>query len=56
MGSPIHYACGRKKMLGWIREKMVTQKSTLRGGRFFTSDPTAVGNGASTCNGMYIAG
>jgi hypothetical protein len=48
MGSPTHYAYGGKEMLGWIHEKMVIQKSTLRGGRFFTSDPTTVGNDAST--------
>jgi len=26
MGSPTHYACYRKEMLGWIREKMATQE------------------------------
>jgi hypothetical protein len=42
-------------MLGWIREKMAIQESTLGGGRFFTFDPTAVGNGASTYIGSCIA-
>jgi hypothetical protein len=39
-----------KKMLGWIREKMAIQKSTSRGGKFFTSSSTIIGNGASACN------
>jgi hypothetical protein len=37
MRSPTRYACYKKEMLGWIREKMATQESTLGGGRFFTS-------------------
>jgi hypothetical protein len=56
MGSPTRYACYGKEMLGWIREKMVIQKSTLGGGRFFASGPTAIGDGASAYNGLYIAG
>jgi hypothetical protein len=35
-------------MLGWIREKMAIQKSTLRGGSFFASSSIIVGNGIST--------
>jgi hypothetical protein len=50
MGSPAHYAYYGKKMLGWIREKMAIQESTLRGGRFFTSGSTVIGNSASTYN------
>jgi len=50
MGSPTHYACCEKEMLGWIREKMATQTSALRGGRFSTFGSTDAGNGASTCN------
>ncbi len=56
MGNPTHYACDGKELLGWIYEKMATQESTLGGGRFFTSGPTAVGNDALACSGMYIAG
>jgi hypothetical protein len=37
-------------MLGWIREKMDTQKSALGCGRFSTSSSTVVGNGVSTCS------
>jgi hypothetical protein len=37
-------------MLGWIREKMDTQKSALGGGGFFASGSTAVEIGASGCN------
>jgi hypothetical protein len=34
-------------MLGWIREKMAIQESTLGGGKFSTSDSIIVGNGPS---------
>jgi hypothetical protein len=37
-------------MLGWIHEKMATQKSTLGGGKFYTSGSTAVENNALACN------
>jgi hypothetical protein len=37
-------------MLGWIREKMATLESAPRGGRFFTSSSTTVGNGTLACN------
>jgi hypothetical protein len=37
-------------MLDWIREKMATQESIPGGGRFFASNSTIVGNGASTCS------
>jgi len=56
MGSPAHYACYRKEMLGWIREKMATQESALRGGRFFASGSIVIGNGASACNNPCIIG
>jgi hypothetical protein len=36
-----------KKMLGWIREKMATQESTPRGGKFSASDLIVVRNGPS---------
>jgi len=35
MGSPTHYACYKKEMIGWIREKMAIQESAPKGGRFF---------------------
>jgi hypothetical protein len=47
MGSPTHYACCGKEMLGWIREKMATQESTQGGGRFFAPDLIVVRNGPS---------
>jgi hypothetical protein len=47
MGSLVHYASYGKKMLGWIREKMVTQESALGGGRFSVSDSIVVRNGPS---------
>jgi hypothetical protein len=37
-------------MLGWIREKMATQESAPRGGKFSASGSTVVGNGASACS------
>jgi hypothetical protein len=43
-----------KEMLGWICEKMATQEPTLRGGKFFASNSTIVGNYASTCNDPCI--
>jgi hypothetical protein len=36
-------------MLGWICEKMATQKLAPRGGRFFASGSTIVRNNASAC-------
>jgi hypothetical protein len=45
-----------KEMLGWIHEKMVSQESTPRGGRFSASGLTVVGNIASACNGLCVAG
>jgi hypothetical protein len=55
MGSLALYACCGKEMLGWIREKMAIQELAPGGGRFFASDPTAVGNGASAYNGPCAA-
>jgi hypothetical protein len=52
MGSPAHYAYYEKEMLGWIREKMATQESMLRGGRFSASGSIVIGSGASTCNDL----
>jgi len=52
MGSPIHYACCGKEMLGWICEKMATPKSTLGGGMFYAFGSTTVGNGVSACNNL----
>ncbi len=31
-------------MLGWIHEKLVIQESTPRGGRFYASNSTTIGN------------
>jgi hypothetical protein len=47
MGSPTHYACCEKEMLGWICEKMAIQELTLGGGRFFDSDSIVVRNDPS---------
>jgi hypothetical protein len=47
MGSPAHYACCEKEMLGWIREKMVIQESAQGGGRFSAPDSIVVRNGPS---------
>jgi hypothetical protein len=44
MGSLAHYACCRKKMLGWIHEKMATQESTPRGGGLSASNSIVVRN------------
>jgi len=52
MGSPARYACCGKEMLGWIREKMVTPKSALRGGRFSTFGSITVGNDTSAYNDL----
>jgi hypothetical protein len=41
-------------MLGWIYEKMATQKSTIGGGKFFASgltNPCATGGDCSTAAG-----
>jgi len=56
MGSPARYACYRKEMLGWIREKIATQESTLRGGNFSASSSIVVGNDISTYSGPCIVG
>jgi hypothetical protein len=50
MGSLAHYACYGKKMLGWIREKMATQESTLGSGKFFASGSTLARNSALAYN------
>jgi hypothetical protein len=50
MGSPIHYACCEKEMLGWIHETMAIPESTLKGGKFSASGSTVTGNGTSTCS------
>ncbi len=34
-------------MLGWIREKMATQESVRRSGKFFAPDSIVVRNGPS---------
>jgi hypothetical protein len=52
MGSPVHYACYGKEMLGWIHEKMATQESALGGAKFFASSSTAIGNDALACNDL----
>jgi hypothetical protein len=56
MGSQACYACCRKKMLGWIREKMVILESTPEGDRFCAFGSTIVGNGASSCNDLCTLG
>ncbi len=43
-------------MLGWIREKMATQESAPKGGRFFASNSTITGNGTSTCSDLCVLG
>jgi hypothetical protein len=43
-------------MLGLIHGKMAIQELALRGGKFFTSSSTIVGNGASTYSGLYVTG
>ncbi len=47
MGSPTHYACCKKKMLGYICEKMATQESAQGGGWFSAPDSIVVKNGPS---------
>jgi hypothetical protein len=47
MGSPVHYSYCGKEMLGWIREKMATQESVRRSGKFFAPDSIVVRNGPS---------
>jgi hypothetical protein len=54
MGSLVRYVCCRKKMLGWIRKKMIIQESTLRGDKFFASDSTIIRNDASTCSDLCV--
>jgi hypothetical protein len=56
MGSPTHYACCGKEMLGRVHEKMVTQESTPGGDMFFASSSTVVGNGALICNDPCVPG
>jgi len=56
MGSPAHYTCCGKEMLGWIHEKMAIQESAPRGGRFFTSGSIVVGNDVLACSGPCIIG
>jgi hypothetical protein len=56
MGSPVRYACYRKEMLGWIREKMGILELAPRGGRFFTSGSTTTRNNALTCNDPCVPG
>jgi hypothetical protein len=43
-------------MLGWIHEKMVSQKSTPKGGRFFTSGSIVTGNNTSACKDLCVLG
>jgi hypothetical protein len=50
------YACYGKKMLGWIREKMATQESTLGGGKFSASSSTVARNGTLACNNLCALG
>jgi hypothetical protein len=47
MGSPVHYACYGKEMLGWIHEKMATQESTPRGGKLSASNSIVIRNSPS---------
>jgi hypothetical protein len=56
MGSLARYACYKKEMLGWVREKMVTPELAPKGGRFSACGSTTVGNGASTCNNPCAPG
>jgi hypothetical protein len=50
MGSLVHYAYWEKEMLGWIREKMATQESAPKGGKFFAFSSTAIRNSALACS------
>jgi hypothetical protein len=56
MEIPTCSACCEKKMLGWIREKMVTPESTRKGGRFSTSGLITTKNDASTRNNLCTIG
>jgi hypothetical protein len=56
MGSPTHYACCGKEMLGWICEKMATQESTSGDGMFSAFGSTVAGNGASACRDLCTLG
>ncbi len=56
MGSPARYACCGKEMLGWIREKMATQESIPKSGRFFAFGSTVVRNGTSICSDSCALG
>jgi hypothetical protein len=56
MGSPACYAYYKKKMLGWICEKMAIPELAPGGGMFFAIGSTIVGNGASTCNNLCVPG
>jgi hypothetical protein len=47
MGSPTHYACCKKEMLGRIREKMAILELAVGGGRFSASDSTTARNASS---------
>jgi hypothetical protein len=46
-----HYAYCGKEILSKICEKMATQESALRGGRFFAFGSIAVGNDTLACSG-----
>jgi hypothetical protein len=46
MGSPAHYAYWGKEILGLIREKMATQESVPRSGKFFAFGSIVIGNSA----------
>ncbi len=56
MGSPVHYACYGKEMLGWIREKMAIPKSAPKGGRFFDFGLITAGNSALACSDSCAPG
>jgi hypothetical protein len=43
-------------MLGWIHEKMATQKSALGGGRFLAFGLIVIENGASSCSNSCTLG
>ncbi len=45
-----------EEMLGWIREKMATQESTLGSGKFFAFYLTIARNSASAYSGLCIPG
>jgi len=56
MGSPTHYACCGKEMLGWIHEKMAIPKSTPRGGSFSAFGLIIAENNALACNDLCAPG